>query len=184
MEETIVGVEAEHPAGVGTEVSGETGDVSNPNSAQERQAVEPDQAQFSTQRQPPPGYERVIPELWPLEDGTLPKMSLELMSRLRGKYFTVRHSRLQVCGHKADQINQPKNNCPECWGWFFSSHPELCKVADEFFQKFGKSNMIKMRGEKFVRFFVRFMSLLYQEAKRRQDAQEEIREEERVGVKP
>jgi hypothetical protein len=169
MEEEIVGMEEGHTAGVEPAVSDEVGVAASPDTSQ--QAVEPDQAQApSPERQPPPGYENVIEELWPGEDGKPPELTQSLMAKLRSKYFTIRHSTLQ-CGHKFDQINQPRGNCDFCWFAFFGCHMKLVEVADQFYRQHGKRAMVGMRGEKFVKYFTRFMSTLYHEQQKRKECQ-------------
>jgi hypothetical protein len=109
---------------------------------------------------PPKGYEGVPPELWPDKDGNPPVITERLLRSLRGKYFTVRHVRLGVCGHLLDMINQPRNNCEQCWFQFYNTHPQLVEVADQFFRTHGKKPMIGMRGEKFVKMFLRYMATI------------------------
>lgn len=109
---------------------------------------------------PPKGYEGVPQELWPDKDGNPPVITERLLKSLRGKYFTVRHIRLGVCGHLLDMVNQPKNNCEQCWFQFFNTHPQLVEVADQFFRTQGKKPMIGMRGEKFVKMFLRYMATI------------------------
>jgi hypothetical protein len=120
------------------------------------EAVEGDKPQS-----PPAGYENVPQELWPDANGNPPQLTEKLLSKLRGKYFTVKHPRLTDCGHLLDMINQPKNNCQTCWWTWFNSHPQLIEVADQFFRTHGKNAMISMRGEKFVKMFLRFMSTVH-----------------------
>jgi hypothetical protein len=110
-------------------------------------------------RTAPEGYENVAPELWPDEDGKPPKLTEALMRQLRGKYFTVKHPRLETCGHKYDPINEPRHrNCENCWFQFLNTHPQLVETADQFFRTQGKKAMIGMRGEHFVKMFVRYMA--------------------------
>ena len=110
-------------------------------------------------RTAPEGYENVAPELWPDEDGKPPKLTEPLMRQLRGKYFTVKHPRLETCGHKYDPINEPRHrNCENCWFQFLNTHPQLVETADQFFRTQGKKAMIGMRGEHFVKMFVRYMA--------------------------
>jgi hypothetical protein len=109
---------------------------------------------------PPAGYEGVPKELWPDKDGNPPPLTPALMKRLRGKYFTVRHTSGE-CGHKIDAINQPKLNCHDCWAAFFASHPQLVEVAHQFYTTQGRNPMVAMRGEKFVKMFEKYMALLY-----------------------
>jgi hypothetical protein len=116
---------------------------------------------------PPPGYEGVPQELWPGPDGKPPELTPALMKKMRGKYFTVRHPKL-ACSHRLDMINQPKNNCHECWAAFFSTHPQLVEVAHQFYQTQGRGPMVGMRGSKFVKFFEKFMALMYAEMQRRE----------------
>lgn len=79
---------------------------------------------------------------------------------LRRAYFTVRHPQVRECGHKMDQINQPKNNCEYCWFAFFSSHGELVQTADRAFQEQGSGFLDSMRGVKFRKYFLRYMSTM------------------------
>jgi hypothetical protein len=58
-------------------------------------------------------------------------------------------------------INQPKNNCETCWFNWFNSHAKLIEVADEFYRAHGKKPMIALRGEKFVKNFLRFMATVH-----------------------
>src|SRR5271157_5895140 len=102
--------------------------------------------------------EKLPPELRPDENGNPPEITPAVLSKLRGKYFTVRHVRLGVCDHLLDMINQPRNNCENCWFQWFNTHPQLVEVADQFFRTQGKKPMIGMRGERFVKMFLRYMS--------------------------
>lgn len=79
---------------------------------------------------------------------------------LRRAFFTVRHLVLPDCGHKLDQINQPKLNCEFCWWAFFSSHGELVQVTDRAFQEQGSDFLDKMRGIRYRKMFIRYMSTL------------------------
>ena len=120
---------------------------------------------------PPAGYEGTPPELWPGLDGKPPELTPALMRILRGKYFTVRHVTGE-CGHQMDSINQPRTNCNDCWGVFFSTHPQLVEVAHQFYTTRGRGPMVGLRGEKFVKFFEKYMSLLYQQAIERKKQEE------------
>jgi hypothetical protein len=101
------------------------------------------------------------PELRPGPDGKPPKLTEELMATLRRKYFTVRHVLLVDCGHKLDMINQPKNNCETCWYEFFNRHGKLVEVTHEFFTDHGKQPLVAMRGARYVKMFLRFMSTIH-----------------------
>jgi hypothetical protein len=82
-----------------------------------------------------------------------------LLRKLRAKYFTVRHQRLEQCGHKFDEINQPRHaNCENCWFQWFNTHPKLVEVTDQFLRTEGATALIGMRGEKYLKMFRRYMS--------------------------
>lgn len=102
--------------------------------------------------------ERIPPEFRPDENGKWPEITPKLIRQMRGKYFTVKHVALTNCGHKIDMINQPKNNCENCWYQWFNTHPQLVETADQFFRTHGKGPLIGMRGEKFFKMFVRYMA--------------------------
>lgn len=114
-----------------------------------------------TQRPTPPveeEYSHLPPELRPDANGKFPELTPRLLKQLRAKYYTVRHPYLAECGHKLDMINQPKNNCENCWFQFFNTHPQLVETADQFFRTLGKNAMEGMRGRKFVTNFLRYMA--------------------------
>jgi hypothetical protein len=54
---------------------------------------------------------------------------------------------------------------------------QLVQVADEFYRKYGKGPMVGIRGEKFVKYFEKFMATLYQEQMKRK-AQDESNSQE------
>ncbi len=96
--------------------------------------------------------------------------------KLRGLYFTVRHHRVQPCGHLLDQINEPTfRNCEACWFCFFNSHGQLVEVTDKAFQEQGRDFLVKMRGEKYAKMFTRFMSTV---ARMKKESDERAREAE------
>ena len=81
--------------------------------------------------------------------------------QLRGQYFTVRHHRVQPCGHLLDQINEPTfRNCEGCWFVFFNSHGPLVEVTDKALQEQGFRFLDKMRGRTYRKMFTRFMSTI------------------------
>ena len=104
----------------------------------------------------------VPPELQPDKDGNPPNITPELIRQLRGKYFTVKHVRLTDCGHLLDMVNFPKRNCHTCLFNWFNSHAQLVELAHEFYQKHGKKALAAMRGDKFVKAFLMFMSTIAQ----------------------
>jgi hypothetical protein len=90
-----------------------------------------------------------------------PKQITESQLReLRGKYFTVRHDVVKECGHKIDRMNEPSIGCEWCWWTWFSGHGELVKTTDEALQEHGKEFVIKLRGRRYLKYFLRFMSTL------------------------
>jgi len=92
--------------------------------------------------------------------------------KLRGMYFTVRHHRVQPCGHLLDQINEPTfRNCEACWFCFFNSHGQLVEVTDKALQEQGFRFLDKMRGKKYRTMFCRFMNTVMK-AKRESDEQQ------------
>ena len=95
--------------------------------------------------------------------------------KLRGMYFTVRHHRVQPCGHLLDQINEPTfRNCEACWFCFFNSHGPLVEVTDKAFQEQGPAFLDKMRGVKYRKAFTSFMSTI---ASMKKESDERAREE-------
>jgi hypothetical protein len=82
------------------------------------------------------------------------------LKQLRGQYFTVRHGRVYPCGHRFDKITEPRTNCEYCWYNWLNSHGELIQSVDRAFQEQGKDFVIKLRGEKFLRMFLRYMSTI------------------------
>jgi hypothetical protein len=130
---------------------------------------------------PPAGYENVPQELWPGEDGKPPEVTERLLKTLRGKYFTVRHVRLDVCDHLLDMINQPKNNCEQCWWIWFQTHPQLMETADQFYRTQGRKPLIAMRGLVFVRMFERTMATIIH--RQQEDREKYECEAEKAGVR-
>jgi len=81
----------------------------------------------------------------------------------RRLHFTVRHNRLPSCGHKFDPNGEPRHrNCEMCWFAFFQVHGELTQGLDELFAQHGEKGLLQVRGKKFVKNFLRFMSTLAQ----------------------
>lgn len=98
-------------------------------------------------------------------DGTNPaaeqppqQLTEAMIRKLRAKYFTVRHQRLEGCGHKFDEINQPRFNCENCWFQWFNTHPQLVEVTDQFYRTHGAKALEAMRGTKYLKNFRRYMA--------------------------
>lgn len=98
---------------------------------------------------------------------------------LRRMYFTVRHDVGKPCGHKVDRLNQPKNNCEYCWWIFFETHPDLVATADRAYIDQGREFLDRIRGWKFRKYFLRYMStkLKIQQEQERINAENKSREE-------
>ena len=104
----------------------------------------------------PDGVQELPPWLRGSDGKPLP-INERTLRLIRGKTFTVRHIPL-TCGHKMDLQNQPKTNCETCWWEWLNNHSTLVQTAHEFYQQFGKERLVAMRGAKFVKYFLMFMS--------------------------
>jgi hypothetical protein len=123
--------------------------------------------------------QRIPPELRPDAAGNPPVITEKLLRQLRNRYFTVKHVVLTNCNHRLDMINQPKNNCENCWFQWFNTHPQLVETTDQFFRTHGKGPLIGMRGEKYCKMFVRYMATIIHfmnEEKAKKEAQEKVNE--------
>ena len=97
----------------------------------------------------------------PITENVQPQKQLteSQFRQLRGLYFTVRHHKVQPCGHKIDELNEPRHrNCQSCWFLFFESHPQLVEVTDRAFIDQGTKFLDKMRGKAYTKWFGRFMA--------------------------
>lgn len=75
--------------------------------------------------------------------------------------FTVTRPLIPMCGHKLVHGEEPRHrNCESCWFSFFQVHGELSQAADEVFSKFGENGLRQLRGPKFAKNFLKFMSTL------------------------
>src|ERR1035437_3562698 len=79
---------------------------------------------------------------------------------LRKQYFTIRHPRAPICGHKMDVLNEPRTGCELCWYAWLNMHGDLVQTADRAYQEQGERFLTAMRGRKFTKMFLRFMSTL------------------------
>ena len=90
-----------------------------------------------------------------------PKLTDTEIRRLRRQFITVIYPRVAACGHKYIAEEQPRKNCPDCWFTFFQNHGELVQTTDELFNTDGGLELIKtLRGGKFLKMFLRFMSTI------------------------
>lgn len=77
--------------------------------------------------------------------------------------FTERRDVVQSCGHKFDKYHEPNHrNCLACWFAYFQVNGQITQISEECFHKEGKEVLIKLKGEKFVKFFLIFMSMIAQ----------------------
>ena len=106
----------------------------------------------------PDGQVHQIPPELIGPDGKMLPFNERTMAKLRGKYFSVEHPWLEDCGHRLDMINFPKRNCETCLYTWFNHHAQLVQTAHEFYNQYGKDRLIAMRGRKFVKAFLMFMS--------------------------
>lgn len=88
-------------------------------------------------------------------------------------YFTVRHPKVRGCGHKLDLSRDPRTACSSCWFSYFRENGNTVQTADECFVKEGRATLERIRGERFVKFFVRFMATIarFQQEEREKNAQ-------------
>lgn len=103
------------------------------------------------------------------------EITLKQIKEYRRLYFTVRRPIVRGCGHKLDPENQPNRNCEFCWFAFFKNHGELVQTTDEMFQAYGGQVVIQLRGEKYLKNFLKFMSTLAQWQK---EAEQDVKEVE------
>jgi hypothetical protein len=81
----------------------------------------------------------------------------------RRLHFTVRHGSISRCGHRFIPGEEPRQrNCDVCWFTFFQVHGELTQAMDELYAKHGKAGLLQLRGPKFVKNFLKFMSTVAQ----------------------
>lgn len=83
------------------------------------------------------------------------------LGRLRRQYFTRELPTVTGCGHKADPMREPKNNCQYCWFTFFNNHGELVQAVDELWRK-EPGILVGLKGNKFAKNFLKFMATLAQ----------------------
>jgi hypothetical protein len=97
------------------------------------------------------------------------------------QFFTVRRQRVAECGHRYNEMTQPRNNCEHCWFAFLNTHGDMVKIADEIFVKEnGKAYLTQLQGAKFVKMFCRFMSTIAR-WKAENDERKSIQEPSGVG---
>jgi hypothetical protein len=88
------------------------------------------------------------------------KLKKQDIKKLFHAYFTVRRDKVKACGHKFDMAHDPRTNCENCWYSYFANNGPMTQTADECFQKEGRETLERIRGKRFVKFFLRFMSTI------------------------
>ena len=94
-----------------------------------------------------------------MDDNQVEKVpGLSEYKRMMRQFFTVEHKRVKACGHKFTG-QEPRTNCQYCWFAYFNEHGEFTKSLDELWRSpNGKQMMPALRGAKFTKMFLRFMS--------------------------
>jgi hypothetical protein len=105
-----------------------------------------------------PDYYRTLP------DGTIEALTKAEYKAGMRKEYTVRHRPLP-CGHKLVAGHAPRHrNCDACWFTFFQVHGDLTKAVDEAYNsqgtEVGRELIKQLRGTKFLRNFLKFMSTI------------------------
>ena len=88
------------------------------------------------------------------------KLTQKEIKALFRAYFTVRRDRVKSCGHKFDMARDPRTGCEDCWYAYMANNGPMTQTADECFQKEGRQTLERIRGKRFVKYFLRFMSTL------------------------
>jgi hypothetical protein len=86
-----------------------------------------------------------------------PPSNPDLVGELRKYNQTIRFPRITECGHKYEEYREPRRNCEWCYFAWLNAHGEIVQLADKVFQEEGKDMLIKVKGEKFVKFWLRYM---------------------------
>jgi hypothetical protein len=84
------------------------------------------------------------------------KYTKQEMGRLRRQFISKEYGTVTACGHKFHPVNQPTTNCDDCWEAFFRVHDGVVKGVLSIITSFGEKEVVKARGEKFVRQFRKF----------------------------
>jgi hypothetical protein len=85
-------------------------------------------------------------------------MSRAEYKRAMGTFFTQRHDQVSACGHKFHPTDEPRTGCGHCWAAFFFTQGQIAAIADEVFQKEGVEVLIKVKGKRFTKWYLRFMN--------------------------
>lgn len=62
------------------------------------------------------------------------------------------------CNHcaKYQAIQVPRSNCANCWDKYFITHKNYVAFDVNAIEKLGRDNLVKLRGEKYVKNLERF----------------------------
>jgi hypothetical protein len=81
-------------------------------------------------------------------------------AEMRRLYFTVRLPKVRGCGHKLDLSRDPRTGCSSCWFSYLRENGQIVQTADECFVKEGRETLERIRGKRFVKFFIKFMATI------------------------
>lgn len=98
----------------------------------------------------------------------LKKYTRQEIGRLRRQFFSKEYGTVTACGHKFHPANTPTTNCDDCWEAFFRIHEGVVKGVLSIITTFGEKEVVKERGEKFVRQFRKFAAKVRDAAQEKQ----------------
>lgn len=88
-------------------------------------------------------------------------------------FFTVQRGRATKCGHRIGTVQyspdgknkvvinaEPRDNCEYCWFAFFNDNADMVATADQCFAEEGESTLVRIRGKKFTKNYLKFMSTM------------------------
>ena len=78
--------------------------------------------------------------------------------KLNRLYVTRQLKRVQECGHRFDESQEPKNNCEFCFFAWFTSHGELVQNMEQCYQEAGRDVLERIKGKKITKFFLRYLA--------------------------
>lgn len=88
------------------------------------------------------------------------------IGRLRRQFFTIQNPVITSCNHKIRHDSEPSEvNCQDCWFAFFQHYGKVTQLADEVYALHGKQELIRLKGQKFTKYFLRFMGAIASQVK-------------------
>lgn len=71
---------------------------------------------------------------------------------------TLKYQHIPMCGHSFVPEHEPRHrNCESCWFAFFQVHGEMTQAVEQLYQT-NPEILLNLKGKKFVRNFLKFMS--------------------------